>query len=469
MLPDCLESVRGVVDEIIVVDTGSTDRTREIAREHGASVLEFKWIDDFAAARNYALEAAMGRWILLLDADERLAKNAGKALRKAIKSDVIDCGLLPLHSADSVNARAEDVISGKRRLGEPTLLPRLFRRTDDLRWEGLIHEAPSKWLARPGLKASTLEAPIVHLGDVPSIRTSLNKLDRNLNLLLKRREQQPADVTTRVYIAEELYRKNKAHEAHAELERVWPMLTSHWKSLKSGSPTLDEVHLRTFSEKAASLRMLLMIQREEYKEALSMALQCCKWQIENPTLTYLEGVCYEQLALFSDKESTKRNHLERARQAYISCLERKDQLRAVPAMEGMTSWRATVRLGAILLQQGMPHMAKVQYQRTLEVRYRHLDALLGLSESLVDLGHQTEALKILEPLLSPNNPDGHLLAAQAYRDLGAFKKAEKHLSTAYAGVRQYLRAPFRLTRLNRLIEEARSWPIHSDQASTKPR
>lgn len=60
-LPTCLESVRGVSDEIIVVDTGSTDHTPTIAREFGASVYEYQWHDDFAAARNFGLEKARGK------------------------------------------------------------------------------------------------------------------------------------------------------------------------------------------------------------------------------------------------------------------------------------------------------------------------------------------------------------------------------------------------------------------------
>ena len=467
MLPACLESVQGVVDEIIVVDTGSTDKTSQIAAKYGAKVLDFEWIDDFAAARNFALNASRGRWILLLDADERLSVGAGKAIRKAINEGKIDCGLLPLHSADSVNANPVEVLRGDRRLGEPTLLPRLFRRTPDLKWEGLIHEAPSKWLARPGLRATTLEAPIIHLGDVPSIRTSLNKLDRNLNLLIKRREMQPSDVSTRVYIAEELYRKNKIHESRSELDRVWPMLCTHWKNLQTGSPTLDEVHLRTFSEKAASLRMLLQVQTGDYMEALQTALTCCDWKVDNPTLTYLEGVCNEQLALF--KEGQRKQHLENARQAYIACLERRDQLRAVPAMEGMTSWRATLRLGTVLLQQDQAHMAQRQFKRTLQLKPNHMDALLGLIECMVVLGQSEDALEYLQQVLTDHNPDANLLAAQAYCDLKRFPKADEHLDKAYHGVREHLRSPFRLIRLNQLIQDSKSWPRQSVQVSNTPR
>ena len=69
-LPRCLVSVKPVVDEMIVVDTGSTDRTKEIARVFGAKVFDYEWADDFSGARNFSLSKAKGNWILILDADE---------------------------------------------------------------------------------------------------------------------------------------------------------------------------------------------------------------------------------------------------------------------------------------------------------------------------------------------------------------------------------------------------------------
>ncbi|MGO9914668.1 MAG: glycosyltransferase [Isosphaeraceae bacterium] len=69
-LPHCLGSVAGLFDEIVVLDTGSTDRTREIAREFGAWVIDFVWVDDFAAARNAALARATGDYAFWLDADD---------------------------------------------------------------------------------------------------------------------------------------------------------------------------------------------------------------------------------------------------------------------------------------------------------------------------------------------------------------------------------------------------------------
>ena len=72
-LSDCLQSIREIADEIILVDTGSTDRTVEIAGAFGCRVIHHEWQNDFSLARNTGITAANGKWILCIDADERLS------------------------------------------------------------------------------------------------------------------------------------------------------------------------------------------------------------------------------------------------------------------------------------------------------------------------------------------------------------------------------------------------------------
>ena len=86
-LPRCLKSVQGVVDEMIVLDTGSSDRTPEIAKSFGAKVHFFEWCNDFSAARNESLKYVQGDWILVLDADETLTPQIVPALKKTIQSE----------------------------------------------------------------------------------------------------------------------------------------------------------------------------------------------------------------------------------------------------------------------------------------------------------------------------------------------------------------------------------------------
>ncbi|MFZ1025150.1 MAG: tetratricopeptide repeat protein [Limnoraphis robusta] len=86
-LSRCLKSVKDVVDEMVILDTGSTDRTAEIAQEWGAQVYYFEWCDDFAIARNTALKYVTGDWILVLDADEILASTIVPQIKQAITRD----------------------------------------------------------------------------------------------------------------------------------------------------------------------------------------------------------------------------------------------------------------------------------------------------------------------------------------------------------------------------------------------
>src|SRR3984957_12225351 len=85
-LPDCLESIRHIVDEIVLVDTGSTDDTVAIARSFGARVEIHPWQQDFATPRNVGLDLARGRWILYIDADERLRPISREAVRRPLQA-----------------------------------------------------------------------------------------------------------------------------------------------------------------------------------------------------------------------------------------------------------------------------------------------------------------------------------------------------------------------------------------------
>ena len=86
-LPQCLSSVAGVVDEIVMLDTGSSDRTKEIAQSFGAKVYDYKWCNDFSAARNEALKYVKGDWVLVLDADELLIPEIVPSLKQAIENE----------------------------------------------------------------------------------------------------------------------------------------------------------------------------------------------------------------------------------------------------------------------------------------------------------------------------------------------------------------------------------------------
>ncbi len=189
LLPGCLEAVAPFVDEMIVVDTGSTDRTREIARELGAQVHEFTWTGDFSAARNESLRHATGDWILWLDADEHLVPEDGPKLRELARRTWVEgWSILETHMlGDSDDFGATATHSPMR----------LFQRRPEHHWTGAVHEQVAASLPGwvPGrVRASTVR--VNHYGYMPNVVNDRDKRTRNLELLLRQHDEQPSAFTS---------------------------------------------------------------------------------------------------------------------------------------------------------------------------------------------------------------------------------------------------------------------------------
>ncbi|MBD8499922.1 glycosyltransferase [Paenibacillus sp. CAU 1523] len=178
LLPDCLHSIRQVVDEIIVVDTGSTDETIAIAKQAGAIVLEIPWNDDFAAARNLSLAHATGKWVLILDADERLDAESIPLLRKLVEGN---------DPYEGYFLRVEHAIGDGFDPTPITVNPllRLFRNREAYRFEGAIHEQIASVIIREKVDAVLAFTPIrvLHLGYQPHIVSGKDKIARNIHML----------------------------------------------------------------------------------------------------------------------------------------------------------------------------------------------------------------------------------------------------------------------------------------------
>ena len=192
-LPKALASVKGIAAEIVVVDTGSTDDTVSIATAMGAKVLHFEWIDDFAAARNSAIEAATQPWILSLDADQMLASDSASALVTALKrtdcmAQVVTIDLYgpPTTSSEPTIGHSEVELAFKSL--------RLFRNHPQIRFSGRVHEDVSKSLLR--LSQSHWPDSGVVLADHGYAQPEERDRKRHRNLLLLRRvhQEQPNEI-----------------------------------------------------------------------------------------------------------------------------------------------------------------------------------------------------------------------------------------------------------------------------------
>jgi tetratricopeptide (TPR) repeat protein len=194
-LPRCLESARGVVDEMVVVDTGSTDDTVAVAERYGARVVRFSWCDDFSAARNTAVSHARGKWILALDADEALARDARRKLRGLLRDDRYQAYLVNIRSPLKGTRSQAAVINA---------WPRVFRNRPEIRYEGRVHEQISPSIARLGGTVAATELTIDHLGYHQDFSDQMEKQARNLALLERELAEHPDDPMTMFHYGEAL-------------------------------------------------------------------------------------------------------------------------------------------------------------------------------------------------------------------------------------------------------------------------
>jgi len=183
LLAECLASIRRAVDDIVVVDTGSTDASPQIASEAGGRVFRFQWNDHFAEARNYALDHAAGQWILSIDADERLDENSASTVRALSRRKDAGAFLVKIRSPLRSPAGPETVHMGS--------YPRFFRRLPQVRFEGRIHEQLLPSLSRAGILALDSDILIHHLGYAASEQTRRAKHSRNLRLLRQQIAEEP--------------------------------------------------------------------------------------------------------------------------------------------------------------------------------------------------------------------------------------------------------------------------------------
>jgi tetratricopeptide (TPR) repeat protein len=225
----CLAAIQPLVDEIVVVDTGSIDRSVEIAARHGARVFEVPWREDFARARNVALDHAGGDWILYIDADERATATGD--LRAALQSPDLVAARVPFRASIRLT---------------PYLEHRLFRNRPEIRFRGAIHEtlvpAIRELVEHEGLRVGDAPLAIEHLGYEGDLRA---KHRRNLPLLRRAVEENPR----RIYLWEAELALGDGHAAREawdrglEIARSMPPLAAEARLLaRRVDLALDEGH-----------------------------------------------------------------------------------------------------------------------------------------------------------------------------------------------------------------------------------
>ena len=193
VLARCLESAKGLVDEIVIVDTGSTDRTVEIARQYTDAVYFLPWRDDFAYARNFAFSKGTGDYLLWLDADDVIEENADTGgLKALLEEQTPDMVLCKYVSGDLIYYRE-----------------RFLKREKNFVWQGRVHECIA-----PQGKVARSELAVVHLPE----KTSHGS--RNLDIYRKWAGEEALSGRDLFYYGRELYYHRLYTEAVAVLKKM---------------------------------------------------------------------------------------------------------------------------------------------------------------------------------------------------------------------------------------------------------
>jgi len=314
-LDSSLKSVKAVlgVEDMVVVDTGSTDSTKEIALNNGARVFDFEWCDDFSAARNFAAENAANDWIFALDADEEVTGADLDELDRFLKS------VQTVGSATEIEMTNQEIHSASR----------LYNRKY-YRYEGSIHEQLTPFVT-PLKVIENVPISIVHYGYLPEFKKAKGKLERNETMLKKELSANPEDP----YL---LYQLGKCY-----FDGNWNLpgaCENFEKSLKK-SPDVKLEYVYSMVECYG----YALINTEQYKKALKLMNDYAKYYKNKPEFRFLSAHIYQNNGMLIE-----------AVECYESCIGAD-----MVDRRGITSYLSYYNIGVILELVGMKDDAIQMY------------------------------------------------------------------------------------------------------------
>jgi len=224
-IENAISSVLPIVDEVIVVDTGSKDNTKQLAEDLGAKVIVSKWSDDFSKSRNESIKHATGDWILVIDADESIGENDLKKLKKLADSKDVNAYLFTqrTYTNDSKLKEWTPIIkSTKETKGfsgwVPAKVIRMFKNTKGVKFEGLVHETVKNSIERTNGKILETEVPIHHYG---MLKPTEKKSEKDkLYLKLGKKKAKSGDAKSFYELGKQFVEIGNANEALKSFEEA---------------------------------------------------------------------------------------------------------------------------------------------------------------------------------------------------------------------------------------------------------
>jgi GT2 family glycosyltransferase/tetratricopeptide (TPR) repeat protein len=399
-LPACLGSAADLVDEMIVVDTGSTDATRAVAEKCGARVYDFTWIDDFAAARNESLRHATGDWIFWLDGDDRI----DEANRQKLKS--LFAGLKDENCAYAMKCRClPDPQTGTATVVDHV---RLFRNYPGIRWKYRVHEQVLPAVRSLGGSVASTAIVIEHTGYVDRALRH-KKQERDIRILELDRAEHPDDPFI-------LFNLGWSYEELRRAEEALPLLR---RSLELSHPTDSIVR------KLYTLVMECHRQLGQSGEALVVCQEGRRYYPDDAQLLFQEALLRRELGDRGGAEA-----------CLVHLLSTKEGPHFASISEGLRGHKARHNLAVIYQEQGRFAEAEAHWKSSLCERPAFTPAWIGLGELYLSQRRFAELDNVLGLLAGSDCKDDQAqvaataLGARCSMARGEFARARQVLDGA---------------------------------------
>ncbi|MCB9833439.1 MAG: glycosyltransferase [Planctomycetes bacterium] len=402
-LDACLESARPYVDEICVVDTGSTDRTVAIAEAHGARVKHIAWPDDFAEARNHSLAMATGDWILVLDADEQL--------RPGQEAELAAC----VDHPKLVAAFQRIINHGDEGRQVSCLIMRLFRNRPEHRFRGAIHEQiipPVLETARiDGLRVLDECLDIDHYGYTEALRVSKDKDRRNRFHFERALEKEPEDAYVWFKYGDFLRRFDDQGPAIEALGRACELIRA--------MPD-QEVHELTYCAEPFALRALELVRQRRFDEA-EADLEAARRLRETPMIHWTRGHFLLEVGRYQE-----------AYDSFAACHALDGKSVHVPAQPGITSGRSVFGMARALLGLGRQDEAIARFESGYASYPDCADLMKACARIRILRRQHKDALGLCMDWLQRNPEDAEVwqIGSEILMELGVWERAEEWIARA---------------------------------------